>query len=86
MIHEFEATLLVLKTVSELKRHCQVFVDCISQGGPTDAAAKTLSTEWGKVFNMESLSMISSTPSPSPSSDTALTCKYLSLLNYDNLQ
>ncbi|XP_019859903.1 PREDICTED: uncharacterized protein LOC105314927 [Amphimedon queenslandica] len=66
MIDEFEAKLSLLKDVSELKAHCQVFVECISQGGPTDAAARSLDSEWGKVFDMESLlpaasSMISST-------------------------
>ena len=55
MIQDFEATLLVLNDVSELKRHCQVFLECISQGGPTDAAARTLAIEWGQVFDMESL-------------------------------
>ena len=70
MIQEFEANLPNSKDVSELKRHCQVFLECISQGGPTDAVAKALSTEWGKVFGTESLltipssTMIPSTPSP----------------------
>ena len=67
MMQEFEANLSNSKDVSELKRHCQVFLECISQGGPTDAAARTLATEWGKVFDMDSLltssTMISSTPS-----------------------
>ena len=79
MIHDFNAKLSVSKDVSELKRHCQVFLECISQGGPTDAAARTLAIEWGQVFDMDSLllpvpassTMISPphTPSPSPTSN-----------------
>ena len=66
MMQEFQAKLLVLKDVSELKAHCQVFLECISQGGPTDAVARILAIEWGEVFDMESLlPMMSSTPSPS---------------------
>ena len=71
MIHDFDAKLSLLKDISELKRHCQVFLECISQGGPTDDAAKTLAIEWGKVFDMDSLlpvasTMVSSRSSPSP--------------------
>ena len=71
MIDEFEAKLSLLKDESKLKAHCQVFIECISQGGPTDAAAKTLAIEWDKVFDMESFlpvasTMVLFTPSPSP--------------------
>ena len=45
MIHDFNAKLSLLNDVSELKRHCQVFLECISQGGPTDDAARSLSIE-----------------------------------------
>ena len=79
MINNFKAKLSLLNDVSELKRHCQVFLECISQGGPTDAAARSLAIEWGQVFDMESLllpvpassTMISPphTPSPSPTSN-----------------
>uniref|UniRef100_A0A1X7TAB2 Phosphodiester glycosidase domain-containing protein n=1 Tax=Amphimedon queenslandica TaxID=400682 RepID=A0A1X7TAB2_AMPQE len=79
MIDEFEAKLSLLKDVSELKAHCQVFLECISQGGPTDVVARSLDSEWRELFDMESLvpaalSMISSTRSLSPVSNTALTC------------
>ena len=55
MIDEFESKISYSKDVSELKAHCLVFLECISQGGPTDDAARTLDSEWGKVFDMESL-------------------------------
>ena len=79
MIHDFEANLSFLNEVSEIKRHCQVFLECISQGGPTDAVARTLATEWGQVFDIDSLlpvavasTMVSSIPSPSPVSPTGM--------------
>uniref|UniRef100_A0A1X7TCT9 BEACH domain-containing protein n=2 Tax=Amphimedon queenslandica TaxID=400682 RepID=A0A1X7TCT9_AMPQE len=75
MMQEFNTKLSLSKDVSELKRHCQVFLECISQGGPTDDAARTLDSEWGQVFNIESLipiesSMMASTPSPSSPAST----------------
>ena len=81
MMQEFEAKLPLLNNVSELKRHCQVFLECISQGGPTDDAARSLSIEWGQVFDMYSLipipiSMMPSTQltqSSSPVSNTGST-------------
>ena len=69
MVQEFNAKLSLSKDVSELKAHCKVFLECISQGGPTDDAAKSLNSEWGKVFDMESL--IPSASSPLPVSNTA---------------
>uniref|UniRef100_A0A1X7SJF4 Uncharacterized protein n=1 Tax=Amphimedon queenslandica TaxID=400682 RepID=A0A1X7SJF4_AMPQE len=78
MMQEFNAKLSLLKDITDLKRHCQVFLECISQGGPTDAAAKSLAIEWGKVFDMESLlpvasTVLSSTPSLSPISTSTST-------------
>uniref|UniRef100_A0A1X7T374 Death domain-containing protein n=1 Tax=Amphimedon queenslandica TaxID=400682 RepID=A0A1X7T374_AMPQE len=78
MIQEFKTTLSLSKDVSELKRHCQVFLECISQGGPTDAAARTLAVEWGKVFDTELLLQVPTASSTmisqlSPVSNTALT-------------
>ena len=79
MMQEFNTKLSLLKDESELKRHCQVFLECISQGGPTDDAARTLAIEWGQVFNMDSLlpvpvasTMVSFTPSPSSVSSTGM--------------
>ena len=81
MIDEFESKLSYSKDESELKRHCQVFLECISQGGPTDDAARTLAIEWGQLFDMDSLLPVASTmmpsaqltQSPSPVSNTGST-------------
>ena len=73
MMQEFNTKLSLSEDVSELKRHCQVFLECISQGGPTDDAARTLAIEWGKVFDMKSLpvaSTMTSPHTPSPPSNT----------------
>ena len=85
MMQEFNTKLSLLKDVSELKRHCQVFLECISQGGPTDDAARTLASEWGQVFDMDSLlpvasTMVSFTPSPSPVSSTGMHSDHCNIL------
>uniref|UniRef100_A0A1X7TQM3 Death domain-containing protein n=1 Tax=Amphimedon queenslandica TaxID=400682 RepID=A0A1X7TQM3_AMPQE len=54
MMQHFNATLSLSKDVSELKRHCQMFLNCISQGGPTDDAARLLAIEWEGVYNIQS--------------------------------
>ncbi|XP_019857626.1 PREDICTED: uncharacterized protein LOC105314337 isoform X2 [Amphimedon queenslandica] len=70
MMKEFKANLSLSKDESELKAHCQVFLECISQGGPTDAVARSLDSEWGKVFDMESLlSMPAAVPTLSSNQD-----------------
>ena len=70
VVGEFESKFSFITDMSVLKTHCQVFLECISQGGPTDDAAKVLSAEWGSVFDMDSLlpvpAVSSFTPSASP--------------------
>ena len=70
VVGEFDSKLSLITDMSELKSHCLVFLECVSQGGPTDDAAKVLSAEWGNVFDMESLLPVptssSFTQSPSP--------------------
>ena len=42
------------KTVPELEKHCQLFLDCLSsQGGPVQAAAKALAGCWKDEINKE---------------------------------
>ena len=76
VVEEFESKFSFITDMSELKSHCKVFLECISQGGPTDNAAKKLAAEWGTVFDMESLLPVpvsfSFTPSPSPISPTGI--------------
>ena len=74
---EFESKISLITDMSELKSYCQVFVECISQGGPTDDVVRMLSAEWGSVFDMEFLlplpALSSFIPAPSPISLPALT-------------
>ena len=77
-MEEFESKFsLIITDMSELKSHCKVFLECISQGGPTDDVVRKLAAEWGSVFDMESLLPVpassSFTPSPSPLSPPAST-------------
>ena len=76
-MEEFESKFSLIADMSELKSHCEVFLECISQGGPTDDVAKVLAAEWGSVFDMDSLLPVpvssSFTPSPSPISPPAST-------------
>ena len=78
VVEEFESKFSLTTDMSELKSHCQVFLECISQGGPTDDATKVLAAEWGDVFDMKSLLQVplsfSFTPSPpiSPPSSTGI--------------
>lgn len=42
------------KTVPELEKHCQLFLDCLSsQGGPVQAAAKAIAQCWKDEINKE---------------------------------
>ena len=42
------------KTVPELEKHCQLFLDCLSsQGGPLQAAAKVIAGCWKDEINKE---------------------------------
>ena len=42
------------KTVPELEKHCQLFLDCLSnQGGPVKAAAKAIAGYWKDEINKE---------------------------------
>ena len=74
---EFESKFPLINDMSELKSHCKVFLECISQGGPTDDVVRKLAAEWGSIFDMESLLPVpassSFTPSPSPLSPPAST-------------
>ena len=83
VVGEFNSKLSLITDMSELKSHCEVFLECISQGGPTDDVAKVLAAEWGSVFDMDSLLPVpassSFTPSPSPISPPASTGNTLSL-------
>ena len=79
VVGEFQSKLSLITDMSELKSHCQVFLGCISQGGPTDDEAKVLAAKWGSVFDMESLlpvpksSLFISSPSPiSPPASTGI--------------
>ena len=75
VVEEFESKFSYITDMSQLKSHCQVFLECISQGGPTDDIVKKLAAEWGSVFDMEFLILLpassSFTPSPSPISPPA---------------
>ena len=78
VMEEFESKFsLIITDMSELKSHCKEFLECISQGGPTDDVVRKLAAEWGSVFDMESLLPVpassSFTPSPSPLSPPAST-------------
>ena len=70
VVEEFESKLSLITDMSEFKSHCKVFLECISQGGPADDAAKVLAAKWGRVFDMKSLLPV---PSPSPNSHLAST-------------
>ena len=85
-VGDFESKLSFITDMSELKSHCQVFLECISQGGPADDVAKVLSAEWGSVFDVESLlpSPASSSFTPSPSPISPPTSKGIKLLVYNN--
>ena len=52
VVEEFESKFSLITDMSELKSHCQVFLECISQGGPTDGVVRKLAAEWGSVFDM----------------------------------
>ena len=42
------------KTVPELEKHCQLFLDCLSsQGGAVQAAAKAIAGRWKDEINKE---------------------------------
>ena len=42
------------KTVPELEKHCQLFLDCLSsQGGPVKDAAKAIAEYWKDEINKE---------------------------------
>ena len=42
------------KTVPELEKHCQLFLDCLSsQGGPVQGAAKAIAGYWKDEVNKE---------------------------------
>ena len=77
VVGEFESKFSFITDMSVLKTHCQVFLECISQGGPTDDVVRKLAAEWGSVFDMEFLLPVpassSFTPSPSPLSPPAST-------------
>ena len=70
VVEEFESKFSLITDMSELKSHCKVFLECISQGGPTDDVVRKLAAEWGSVFDMDSFLPVpassSFTPSPSP--------------------
>ena len=72
---EFEFKFSLISDMSQLKSHCQLFLESISQGGPTDGVVRKLAAEWGSVFEMEALLPLpassSFTPSPSPISPPA---------------
>ena len=82
VVGEFDSKFSLITDISELKSHCEVFLECISQGGPTDDAVRKLAAEWGSIFDMESLLPVpassSFTPSPSPLSPPASTGTLLS--------
>ena len=82
VVGEFNSKLLLITDMSDLKSHCQVFLECICQGGPTDDVAKVLTAEWGSVFDMEFLLPLpaSSSFTPSPSSISAPASKGIILL------
>ena len=70
VVGEFDSKFSLITDMSELKSHCEVFLECLSQGGPTDNVVRKLAVEWGSVFDIESLlpspASSSFTPSPSP--------------------
>ena len=70
VVEEFESKLSLITDMSELKSHCKVFLECISQGGPTDNVVRKLAADWGSLLDMESLLPVtvsfSFKPSPSP--------------------
>ena len=77
VVGEFESKISLITDMSQLKSHCQVLLECISQGGPTDNVVRELAAEWGCVFGMKFLLPLpqssSFTPSPSPISPPAST-------------
>ena len=70
VVGDFKSKFSYITDMSDLKSHCKVFLECISQGGPTDDVIRKLAAEWGGVFDMDSLLPVpvssSFTPSPSP--------------------
>ena len=75
VVGECNSKFSLITDMSELKSHCKVFLECISQGGPTDDVVRKLSAEWDTVFKMEVLLPLpassSFTPSPPPISPPA---------------
>ena len=67
---EFEFKFSLISDMSQLKLHCQLFLESISQGGPTHDVVKKLATEWGEELGIEFLlplpALSSFTPSPPP--------------------
>ena len=72
---EFKFKFSSFSDMSQLKSHCQLFLESIFQGGPTHDVVKNLAAEWGKELGMEFLltlpASFSFTPSPSPTSRPA---------------
>ena len=72
---EFEFKFSLISDMSQLKSHCQLFLESISQGGPTHDVVKNLAAEWGEELGMEFFETLpasfSFTPSPSPTSPPA---------------
>ena len=68
VVGECNSKFSLITDMSQLKSHCQVFLECISQGGPTDDAVKMLAAEWGSVFDMEFLILLPASSSFTPSS------------------
>ena len=59
--------------ISQLKSHCQVFLEFISQGGPTDDVVRMLAAEWDKLYMEFESSFFRPSPSPiSPSLSTGI--------------
>ena len=75
VVGEFNSKFSLIADMSELKSHCKVFLECISQGGPTDDVVRKLAADWGNVFGMEFLLLLPASssliPSPSPISPPA---------------
>ena len=69
-IGEFESKFSLISDMPQLKSHCQLFLESISQGGPTHDVVKKLAAEWGEELGMEFLlplpALSSFTPSPPP--------------------
>ena len=82
VVEEFESKFPLITDISELKSHCQVFLECISQGGPTDDVVRKLAADWGSVFDMEFLLLLPASSSliPSPSAISPPSSKGIILL------